>query len=277
MTPPLQPTPKVIVMTDIHLRAAGKTIIGLDPIARFTAALDHALAGHSDAAALILMGDLTHSGLPAEYDALKDCLSNCPVPVIFMLGNHDQRPAFLDCFPDVPLTKAGHVQQVLDFPMHRIITLDTHDPMASPKHSGHLCADRLAWLREALNAADGRIPLVFAHHPPHAIGLPGMDAIRLREGEPVLDILRGTGAHLLCGHVHRTLSGQAMGVPFTMFKSPCHQAPLDLISDDSTLSIAEPGAFGLLLLTPGGIIAHSEDLGLNLGPISGADALPEAT
>jgi hypothetical protein len=34
-----------------------------------------------------------------------------------------------------------------------------------------------------------------------------------------------------------------------MFKGTCHQAPLDLIRPDSTLSIAEPAAYGLLLLS----------------------------
>jgi hypothetical protein len=60
-----------------------------------------------------------------------------------------------------------------------------------------------------------------------------------------------------------------------MFKSTCHQAPLDLIRPDSTLSIAEPAAYGLLLLSEGGVIAHNEDIGLNLTPCSGSDALPE--
>jgi hypothetical protein len=48
-----------------------------------------------------------------------------------------------------------------------------------------------------------------------------------------------------------------------------------LIRPDSTLSIAEPAAYGLLLLSEGGVIAHSEDIGLNLTPCSGSDALPE--
>lgn len=60
-----------------------------------------------------------------------------------------------------------------------------------------------------------------------------------------------------------------------MFKSPCHQAPLDLIRADSSLSIDEPGAYGLLLLARDGVIAHSEDVGLNAPVHSGAAALPD--
>ena len=106
--------------------------------------------------------------------------------------------------------------------------------------------------------------MVFAHHPPYPVGLPGMDAIPLVNGAEVLDLLAlYPGSHLFCGHVHRTISGCTRGVPWTMFKSPCHQAPLDLVSHDSSLSVDEPGAYGVLLLTPDGVIAHSEDVGLS--------------
>ena len=221
------------------------------------------------------MGDLTHSGHAEEYEALRTVLSTCPVPVVPMLGNHDVRKAFKTVFPDAPQTAQGFVQQVIDLPAHRIITLDTLDDHADPHHSGVLCADRLAWLDTALNTAAPRTPLVFMHHPPFDIGLPGMDAIKLRNGADVLARLKDTGAHLFCGHVHRTISGQHSGIPFAIFKSTCHQAPLDLTSPDSTLSTAEPGAYGVLLLTDGGVIVHSEDVGLDTPTLSGSAALPD--
>lgn len=266
---------KILILTDLHLRAQGKTIIGLDPVARCRAALQTAVADHPDADALVLMGDLTHSGRPEEYAILRDILADCPIPVIPMLGNHDDRATFRAAFPDAPKTAQGHVQHVLDLAHHRIITLDTLDPAADPVHSGIMCADRLAWFDAALSSAAHRTPLVFAHHPPFDIGLPGMDEIKLRNGADVLARLETKGAHLFCGHIHRTISGQAGGVPFAIFKSPCHQAPLDLDDADSTLSTAEPGAYGLLLLYKGAVTVHSEDIGLNAPAISGNDALPD--
>ncbi|WP_439141473.1 phosphodiesterase [Pseudooctadecabacter sp.] len=269
-------TSKIIVLTDLHLRAGGKTIIGLDPTARFEAAYGAALADHGDAAALVIMGDLTHSGRAEEFAILRDTLKTCPLPVLLMLGNHDDRPVFRAAFPDHPATRAGHVQQIMDLLHHRLITLDSHEASPDPVHSGALCDARLSWLDEALAGAGDRMPLVFVHHPPFETGLPGMDAIRLMNGGDLLDRLRPTGAHLFCGHIHRTISGQAGGVPFTMFKSTCHQAPLDLHDPDCTLSTAEPGAYGLLWLTPDGVVAHSEDVGLDMTAISATDALPEA-
>ncbi len=41
------------------------------------------------------------------------------------------------------------------------------------------------------------------------------------------------------------------------------------------VSNAEPAAYGFLLLGKGGVIAHSEDVGLNFPPISGSNAQPE--
>jgi 3',5'-cyclic AMP phosphodiesterase CpdA len=269
---------KLLVMTDIHIVPEGRRIIGLDPLARLQDALAHALARHPDAAALILMGDLAHHGLPEEYARLAGALAGVPVPVIPMLGNHDRRAPFRAAFPEAPATSQGHVQAVLDLPHHRIITLDTLDgpPYPPGRHAGRLCAARTAWLAAALAGAGGRVPLVFAHHPPQPVGIPGMDAIPLAEGSGLLTLLaRHPGVHLFSGHVHRTISGSTAGVPWTMFKSTCHQGPLDLVTSDSSLSIDEPGAYGVLLLPPGGVIAHSEDVLFGPPAVSesGADSL----
>ena len=254
---------KLLVLTDLHICDAGQLIIGLDPMVRFMDVLEAALAHHGDAEALIIMGDLTHTGKPAEYARLAEVLARVHIPVLPLLGNHDRRATFLTAFPQAPVTKSGYVQAVMDLEGHRIITLDTlaGPPYPKGQSAGILGPDRLKWLRRALEDADGRIPLVFAHHPPMRIGLPFMDEIRLQDGREMLALLAAyPGAHLFCGHVHRTISGSVRGVPFTLFKSPCHQSPLNLLSDDSTLSVDEPGAYGLLLLSKRGVIAHSEDV-----------------
>ncbi|MBI1418599.1 MAG: phosphodiesterase [Limimaricola sp.] len=254
---------KILVLTDVHVVPEGETIIGLDPGARLTAALEHALARHADAAALVIMGDLTHHGTGAEYHRLKGLLADLPLPVIPMIGNHDRRAPFQAAFPQAPRTAEGHVQGILDLAHHRIITLDTLDGPPYPRghHAGRLCAHRMAWLEAALAGAGGRTCLVFAHHPPFPVGIPGMDAIPLAEGDKLLALLAAhRPVHLFCGHVHRTISGTTGGVGWTMFKSTCHQGPLDLATPDSSLSIDEPGAYGVLLLPPGGVIAHSEDV-----------------
>ena len=245
---------KLLVLTDLHITEPGETIIGLDPGARLQATLAHALARHPDAARLIVTGDLTHHGRPAQYRRLKAILDPLPLPVLLLPGNHDRRAGFEEVFPDRPR------DWVEDLGEWRLIGLDTTD---EPSHAGRLDGDRLERLDAALAGA-GR-SIVFAHHPPFLTGLPGMDAIRLADGHALLDRLARHDAHLVCGHVHRTASGSARGVPWTMFKSPCHQAPLDFVTPDSSLSIDEPAAYGVILLGPEGAICHSEDV-LDTGP-----------
>ncbi len=254
---------KVLVITDTHLTAGDRQIIGLDPTARAQAALDHALAHHGDADALILMGDLAHHGEVQAYDVLFGILKAAPMPVVPMLGNHDQREAFREVFVGAPESPGGFVQSVVTFDGWRVLTLDTLDgpPYRDGHHAGRLCADRLAWLDAELARAGDEQLLVCSHHPPHDVGFPGMDRIRLVDGAELLGRLRANGrAHLLCGHVHRTISGSSHGVPWSMLKSPCHQAPLDLGDPDTSLSVDEVGAYGVVLLGPGGAIVHTEDV-----------------
>lgn len=252
---------KIIVMTDIHITNEGSDIIGLNPLERFKEAYGAALHDHPDALSTILMGDLTHHGKVEQYQRLSDALLNSPIPVIPMLGNHDIRENFRKVFQNAPTDESGFVQSIIDLPDHRLITLDTKDgPFGH--HAGRLCPQRLAWLKAALEGTNGRIPLVFMHHPPFKTGIIGMDNINLKNGPEVLDIIsQHRNAHLFCGHIHRTISGSTRGVAWTMFKSSCHQGVLDFQDPDSSLSVDEHGAYGLLLLTPEGVVAHSQDVG----------------
>jgi len=257
---------KLLFISDPHIRAPGKTIIGLDPSARMRAVLDAAVAAHPDASALIILGDLTHDGTAAAYHALADLLDDLPFPVIPMMGNHDNRDAFLKVFPDAPQMDSGHIQHSIDIGPQRIITLDSLDgpPFLDERHAGRLCPARLAFLGDALATRGDRHAIVCIHHPPFATGITGMDKIKLADGDAFIDLLAGhANLHLICGHIHRTMSGSTRGVPWSMFKSPCHQGLLELDVPNSHLSSNEPGAYGIALLAQGGVVVHSEDVGLH--------------
>lgn len=253
---------KLLVMTDLHLTDGSKSIIGLNPLDRFRAVLDHARAHHGDAARLMLLGDLTHYGQRVAYQALRDVLADAPWPVSYLLGNHDRRDRFRDVFPDVPVDKDGYVQSVVDLPDVRLITLDTLDEAADPAHSGWLCTARLDWLEAALAGAD-RPCLVFLHHTPFVTGFNGMDAIWLRNAAAFLDVVRSHDvAHVFAGHIHRTITASIGGVPITVFKSPCHQMPMLLGKPGSSHSIDEPGGYGIVLTDGPDTVVHFEDVGL---------------
>jgi len=255
---------KIIVFTDIHLVPEGETIIGIDPFARFMQGLAHAIDHHPDAARVVLCGDLTHNAAPQEYARLRSALDTCPLPVSLMLGNHDRRAPFLAAFPEAARMATGHVQHVTDLPGYRLVSLDTLNEDSADTHSGWLCAARMDWLDTALAGAGGRRVIVFTHHPPIETGFRGMDWIGLKNRADLVARLGAAGnvAQIVSGHIHRTIQGSAAGIPVAILKSPCHQMPMALGFQDPALSVAEPGAYGLLLLTDDGVIVHSEDFTL---------------
>lgn len=254
---------KLLIMTDLHLTVPPAKIIGLDPGARLAQGLAHAARHHADADRLILMGDLTHHGKPAQYARLRPLLEGLPWPVSLMIGNHDDRRKFRAAFPEAP-DAGGFVQSITDLPDIRLITLDTVDPKARPRHSGRLCPARMAWLTHALDTAPDHGALVFMHHPPVETGFTGMDAIGLTNRDEVQSLLAAHPRlrHVFAGHLHRTISASMGRVPVAIFKSPCHQMPMCLGDPDHALSVDEPGAYGIVLVTPRDVIVHSEDFTL---------------
>ncbi len=271
---------KILAITDIHLRSAGRKIIGLDPLAQFQKALAHALEIHPDAQHLIIMGDLTHSGHPEEFQMVKDAIAQYPIPITLMLGNHDRRDNFTSTFPEITMTSSGHLQTRIDLGDDVLLCLDTLDGPPYPQyhHVGNLCPERLDWLCEQLKTCAGKRVSLFMHHPPHNIGLPGMDCIKLKNSDDLFAITAKHPEirHFFAGHVHRTISGHTHGLGFSMFKSTCHQMPMAMESNDPSLSVAEPAAYGIILFDTHSIIAHTEDFEIAQQASGPAlDALPD--
>lgn len=251
---------KLLVFSDIHIVSPGENIIGLSPSERFATGLAHALAHHPDADHLVVLGDLVHHGRSAEYRELARLLADVEIPISFLMGNHDNREVFKTLFK-TEVTAGGFVQQMVDLGQVCLITLDSLDPTSEPHHAGRLCAERLTWLERALTWASGKPVLLAIHHPPFATGFPGMDRIALQNPEPLRALLRDYPGplHILIGHVHRTISGIAYDLPFTVFKSTCHQHPMSLSETKTDSSVNEPGAYGIVLGTRDALLVHSED------------------
>lgn len=255
---------KIIVFTDLHMLPEGQTIIGLDPFARLASGLSHAARMHPDADRLIITGDITHHGDPDSYRRVNALLQDYPLPVSLTIGNHDRREPFQAVFPEAARDENGFVQEVIDLPDVRLLILDTHIPVprGDPDYSkGLLCDLRLGWLDRQLSEAGARPVLVFMHHPPHDTGFKGMDAIKLINGDAFYDVVErhGNVRHIFAGHVHRTIGGSHRGIPFSIFKSPLHQQPMPFDIDDTSSSVDEPGAYGIIVTTAEGLQVHTED------------------
>jgi Icc protein len=263
---------KIIVFTDLHMLAEGGRIIGLDPYDRLLKGIRHVNLCHPDAARVMLTGDLADDGSEAAYRRLRELLCEFEVPYSLMVGNHDYRPAFSRVFPEAPADAHGFIQTAIDIDSrYRLVLLDTLNgpPRRGVEHhAGYLCARRLDWLDRQLGSSGRRRVVLFMHHPPHDTGFPGMDAIRLANAAALYRLLarHGNVRHIFSGHVHRMIAGSAHGIPFSIFKSPVHQQPMDLASSETSLSIDEPAAYGIVLLRRDGILVHTEDYGLSTAP-----------
>jgi 3',5'-cyclic AMP phosphodiesterase CpdA len=249
---------KIIQISDTHLVAPGGQVYGIDPLERLAACIADINAHHADAAFCVLSGDLTNEGEPAAYRALADILAALRPPWHLMVGNHDDRAALLEVFPQTPVDENGFVQSVLDTPLGRVILLDTLEPGS---HGGTFCAARAAWLAARLDEAEERPVYLFLHHPPLAIGLPSMDRMRLGDPGPLIEALRGRSnvRHLFFGHVHRPVSGAWRGIPFSAPKGTAHQVALDFIAVSPVPKTREAPTYAVILLGAEETVVHLHD------------------
>jgi 3',5'-cyclic-AMP phosphodiesterase len=246
---------KLIQISDIHLVPDGNLLFGEDPVARFRACIADVNRHHADAELCIITGDLTHDGDEASYRILAACLADLIPPVRLLLGNHDDRPVFRRVFPEVSVDKNGFIQAVHDCASGRLVFLDTKE---AGTHEGRLCADRLAWLRDALDGAAGKPVFLFSHHPAFELNLPSMDWIRLREEEPLRQLVAAHGdvRYMFSGHVHRPSTGTWYGTPFSTVPGTNHQHALDFTLQGPATTAMEPPAYAVISLRNSGVVVH---------------------
>ena len=160
---------------------------------------------------VLISGDLTHIGLPAECETAARWLDGLPRPICLVPGNHDRYVA------DDPSTTterwarylggAGRPwPRVTRLPGLAIVALDSAVPSAPLLATGTLGAaqrDELACVL-ATTGAEGRFRVVMLHHSP----LPNGHAWRKRltDARALMTLLDEHGAELVIhghGHVER--------------------------------------------------------------------------
>ncbi|WP_083661981.1 metallophosphoesterase [Actinophytocola xanthii] len=161
--------------------------------------------------AVLVTGDITDHGTPAEYQEAARLLGTCRFPVLTCPGNHDERSAYRAVFPD------GRAESPVN-QVHRLAgaTFAMCDS-SIPGRAGDLLDDStIDWLDEVLTAAPRDEPaFVCFHHPPVRLGVPFVDAIR-QFGEQRLAELLQRHQHVLavlCGYVHTAAAATFAGLP----------------------------------------------------------------
>jgi len=214
---------RLIWLSDLHYMVAGD-INGHDPRVRINLAIDTIRRDFADADAVIITGDLAEHGYAEDYAALAKIMDRLPMPVLSLLGNHDQRAAFAAHISPPETAMASYRQFTHLVGDVLVMALDTPDGETSP---GQLCSARMEWITDTLRANRDKRVIVAMHHPPVALGLPNQDHERVVQGDALMELLadHGNVAQILCGHVHRQVQMLSHGIPVTSARSVTYQAP----------------------------------------------------
>ena len=252
---------KIVQVSDPHMKAKGKMLHGIDPSARLAACVADINRHHSDAAFVVVSGDVSDDGTAESYARAGELLRPLKPMLRLMPGNHDSRGEFLRAFRGVGRDESGFVQSEVALRGRSFVFLDT---VRAGAHDGEFCARRARWLGGRLDSArgSGRRAYVFAHHPPMRINVPYLDRLRLLDRgrlaaalSPRRDVVR----HLFFGHVHRTISGVWRGFPFSCAKGLSHQTALDMLDEQNPPYTAAAPAYAVILLQGGDVVVHHRE------------------
>ncbi|HET8928994.1 MAG TPA: phosphodiesterase [Microbacterium sp.] len=173
--------------------------------------------------AIVFTGDLADLGEPAAYRALRDAVEplakRLGAPVVWVAGNHDERPELRrDLLGLMPSQEP--VTSVHDLDGLRLIALDTSVP---GWHHGELGAQQLEWLGDLLREPAPHGTLLALHHPPLPSHLPLFDILELRDQPALAQVIAGTDVRgILAGHLHYSTSATFAGVPVSVAAATCY-------------------------------------------------------
>jgi Icc protein len=155
------------------------------------------LPGQLDA--IVVTGDITDHGLPAEHEQAAKILDSA-VPVFTCPGNHDGYTPY-----DWPRNTAATIGPV------RLLLADSVIP---GRDDGFLSTQTLDWLRAELASAPGPV-LIGLHHPPVPLHHPLIDAIKLGNPSELATLIESHPqvVAVLAGHAHTPAASTFAGRP----------------------------------------------------------------
>jgi 3',5'-cyclic AMP phosphodiesterase CpdA len=210
-----EPELTLIQLSDTHILAGDELMLGrVDTLTNLEVAFDAVSASGADVHGLLLTGDLTDNGSPAAYRRLRAVVEPAAgrmgCPVIYAMGNHDERTAFRavllrDAESSAPYDAVHRIGGL------RVIVLDSTTP---GRHDGHLEAEQLDWVRAELAHPAPLGTVLMVHHPPLPSPVPTVHLLRLHDARRLADVIAGTDVRIvLTGHAHHTGCGALAGVP----------------------------------------------------------------
>ncbi|WP_460774942.1 phosphodiesterase [Microbacterium sp. GXF7504] len=219
-------------LSDTHLLAGGRRLGDrYDTAANLRRTLETVERMRLRPDAIVFTGDLADLGEPEAYAALRDAVepvaARLGAPVVWVAGNHDERPALRAGLLDEEPTEEP-VTGVWDLGGLRLIALDSSVP---GWHHGDLDEAQLAWLAAELATPAPLGTVVALHHPPLPSHIPLFDILELRDQGRLAEVLRGSDVRaILAGHLHYSTSGTFAGIPVSVAAATCY-----------TMNLARPG------------------------------------
>ncbi len=259
-------------VTDLHMCAPGRLAFGaIDTNAMADRAIAAIAAFDPMPQAVLVTGDVADSGAEAEYQAFLALVHrHLKVPVYVIPGNHDRREPLRRVLGALPGLQGGahFIQYVVDDLPVRLLMLDT---LVVGENYGELCAERLDFLDRTLAAEPARPTLIAMHHPPFNCGIGFMDRDNLRNAGDFRAVLarHPQVGRIVCGHVHRAITGRVADAPVVAAPSPCHQMALSLAPNAAGAFVLDPPAFALHRWTAtDGFASHVAYVGPFPGPFA---------
>ncbi len=220
--------------TDPHITADGTRLKnGIDSNQRLLTAIERLFTLRIGVNAAVFTGDLVDRGDPTEYQTFERLIQPLRrrMPVYLLLGNHDHRAHFLSnthgALDASTMRQVDWIQFSVPLcPGHRLIALDS---VEQGQDAGFLCATRLAWLEQALDTFADEEILLAVHHPPFKTGNERFDGIGLLNSHALESVLkpRANIRLVICGHLHRAVSGWITHSPVVSAPSTAHPYAVD--------------------------------------------------
>ncbi|MGW8484091.1 phosphodiesterase [Microbacterium sp. NPDC055903] len=223
----------IIHLSDPHLLAGGARLGGRFDVDSMLDRTMQAMRRIVPApSAIVITGDLTDLGEADAYRRLRAAVEpvaeELGAPVIWVAGNHDERPTLRaellgEAPTEEPVTSVRHLDGL------RIIALDTTVP---GWHHGEIDDAQLAWLEGVLAEPAPHGTLLAMHHPPLPSHLPLFDILELRRQDELAAVIRGSDVRgILAGHLHYSSAGTFAGIPVSVASATCY-----------TMNVALPAA-----------------------------------
>jgi len=169
---------------------------------------------------LLVPGDLTQHGEPANHAWIAERFAQLPYPVCVIPGNHDipvveaneqsiaarEFPHFYRMFGYEDPSRPYYTQTLL--PGVRLIGLNSNTFDAQGKQVGRMDEAQLEWLRQTLAKSEDELVLVMIHHNvlehlPNQATQPLGQRYMLENASELLEILRSHKVNLVfTGHLH---------------------------------------------------------------------------